>query len=191
MPASTMARRRRRRHGGCDDHPTRTGSPMRLLRPFASADTYRSLVFLVLALPLAGVVLALLIAGWTVTLVLAITPLVIFVLVGYRGAVGLVARVDAALARGLLGVEVEPPIASGGRWFWGRGKAVLADRSFWAQQAYLALRMAVGFALAVGLVALIGAALQALTYPVWYRWSNADVGSWHADTLGRALLFVP
>ena len=88
---------------------------MRLLRPFARGDTYRSLVFLLAALPVAAVVLALLIAGWTTTLVLAITPLVIFVLVGYRGAVGLVARVDAALARGLLGVETEPPISSGGQ----------------------------------------------------------------------------
>ena len=129
---------------------------MRLLRPFARGDTYRSLVFLLAALPLAAVVLALLIAGWTTTLVLAITPLVIFVLVGFRGAVGLVARVDAALARGLLDVETRPPISSGGQWFWGRGKAVLADGSFWRQQAYLAIRMTAGFAIAVGLVSLLG-----------------------------------
>ena len=88
---------------------------MRLLRPFVRAETYRSLVFLLAALPLAAVVLALLIAGWTTTLVLAITPLVIFVLVGFRACVGLVARVDAALRAGLLGVEAEPPISSGGR----------------------------------------------------------------------------
>ena len=68
-----------------------------------------------------------LIVGWTATVVLAITPLVIFVLVGFRGATGLVARVDAALARGLIGVDVRPPISSGGSWFWGRGRAVLAD----------------------------------------------------------------
>jgi signal transduction histidine kinase len=164
---------------------------MRLLRPFARGDTYRSLVFLVAALPLAAVVLALLIAGWTATLVLAITPLVILVLVGFRTAAGLVARVDAALARGLLGVDTGPPISSGGQWFWGRGKAVLTDASFWKQQVYLVLRMTAGFAIAVGLVSLIGAALQAITYPITYRWSSAEIGAWHADTLGRALLFLP
>src|SRR4051794_28182237 len=158
---------------------------MRLLTPFARGDTYRSLAFLLAALPVAAVVLALLIAGWTTTLVLAITPLVVFVLVGYRAAVGFVARADAALARGLLGVESESPISSGGRWFWGRGKAVLVDRSFWSQQAYLALRMTAGFAIAIGLIALLGGAVQALTYPITYRWSSADFGSWHADTLGR------
>src|SRR4051794_20044472 len=164
---------------------------MRLLTPFARGDTYRSLAFLLAALPVAAVVLTLLIAGWTATLVLAITPLVVFVLVGYRAVVGLVSRVDAALARGLLGVDVDPAMSSGGRWFWGRGKAVLFDGSFWRQQAYLALRMTAGFALAVALVAFLGGAVQALAYPTTYRWSSAEFGSWHADTLGRALLFVP
>ena len=45
---------------------------MRLLRPFARGATYRSLAFLLAAVPVAAAVLALLIAGWTTTLVLAI-----------------------------------------------------------------------------------------------------------------------
>src|SRR5262245_33216004 len=118
-----------------------TVDAVRLLRPFAQAGTYRTLAFLLAAVPVAAAVLALMLAGWITTVLLAITPLVIFVLVGFRGATGLLARVDAALARGLLGVDVRPPISSGGSWFWGRGRAVLADRSFWAQQAYLAIRM--------------------------------------------------
>jgi signal transduction histidine kinase len=68
---------------------------------------------------------------------------------------------------------------------------VLLDRSFWSQQAWLALRMTVGFAVAVAMVSLLGVAAEGLTYPIWYRWSSAEIGSWHADTLGRALLFVP
>ena len=51
--------------------------------------------------------------------------------------------------------------------------------------------MTFGFAVAVAVASLLGGALQALTYPIWYRWSSAEIGSWHADTLGRALLFVP
>jgi signal transduction histidine kinase len=164
---------------------------MRILAPFVRGDTYRSLAFLLAAVPVAAAVLALLIAGWTTTVVLAITPLVVFVLVGFRGATGLLARVDAALARSLLGDDVRPPISSGGQWFWGRGKAVLADGGFWRQQVYLAVRMTLGFAVAVGIASLLGGGLQALTYPIWYRWSSTDIGSWRADTLGQALLFVP
>jgi signal transduction histidine kinase len=164
---------------------------MRPLAPFARADTYRSLAFLLAAVPVAAAALAVLVAGWTATVVLAITPLVILVLVAFRGAAGLLAAVDAALARGLLGVDVRPPVTSGGSWFWGRGGAVLGDRSFWAQQAYLVVRMIVGFVVAVGLASLLGVAAGGLSYPIWYRWAPADIGSWHADTLGRALLFVP
>src|SRR5262245_42734976 len=161
---------------------------MRLLSPFVQGKTYRSLLFLVAAVPVAAAVLALLIAGWTTTLVLVITPLVVPVLVVFRGGIGLLARADAALAANLLGVETHPPISSGGRWFWGRGKEVVVDASFWRQQAYLVVRMVAGFAVAVGVVSLLGGALQAITYPIWYRWSSADLGSWHADTLSRALL---
>jgi signal transduction histidine kinase len=165
-------------------------SAMRLLTPFARSQTYRTLLFLVMAVPVAAVTLGLFIAGWTSIAVLAITPLVIFLLVGFRGAVGLVARADAVMARNLLGVDVTPPFSSGGRWFWGKGKAVLADPSFWKQQAYLAIRMVGGFAVAVGIVSLIGGALQAITYPIWYRWSSADIGAWHADTFAASLVFL-
>ena len=162
---------------------------MRLLTPFARSQTYRSLLFLVMAVPMAAVALGLFIAGWVTTAVLAITPLVIPLLVGLRGATGLLARGDAVLAKSLLGVDVEPPISSGGRWFWGKGKAVLVDPSFWKQQAYLAIRMVGGFAVAVGIVALIGGALQAIAYPISYRWSSAEIGSWHADTFASSLVF--
>ena len=65
------------------------------------------------------------------------------------------------------------------------------DPAFWRQQAYLLLRMTVGFAVAVGELSLIAAALGWITLPIWYRWTDNDYGSWHVDTLGRALLFVP
>ena len=159
--------------------------------PLFQAQTYRNLLFLVAGIPIAAVVLGLVIAGWTSIAVLAITPLVVPVLLGYRGAVGLVARGDASLARSLLGITAGPPVSSAGRGFWGRAKAVLLDPSFWRQQAYLLLRMTLGFAFAVGELTLIAAAAGALTLPIWYRWSAPEYGSWHADSLGRALLHVP
>jgi hypothetical protein len=131
------------------------------------------------------------IAGWTTIAVLAITPLVVPVLVGYRGAVGQLARADAKLARSLLDVTVEPPTSSGGQWFWGRAGAVLVDQSFWRQQTYLVLRMVVGFALAVAELSLIAIATGWITFPVWYRWTDTSLGSWQFDTPGRSLVFVP
>ena len=108
---------------------------MSIIRPLFQAQTYRNLLFLVAGIPIAAVVLGLVIAGWTSIAVLAITPLVVPVLLGYRGAVGLVARGDASLARSLLGTTAGPPVSSAGRGFWGRAKAVFLDPSFWRQQA--------------------------------------------------------
>ena len=51
----------------------------------------------------------------------------------------------------LLGTSLRPPVASPGpRGFWRRGGNVLGDAAFWRQQAYLLLRLSLGFALAVG-----------------------------------------
>jgi signal transduction histidine kinase len=160
-------------------------------RPLVQAQTYRALLFIAAGIPIAAVVLGVLIAGWTSIAVLAITPLVVPILLGYRGVVGLLARTDAALARSLLGTDAGPPVSSAGRGFWGRAKAVFLDPAFWRQQAYLVLRMTLGFAVAVGELSLIAAAFGWITMPIWYRWTDNNYGSWHVDSLGRAFLFVP
>jgi hypothetical protein len=159
-------------------------------RPLFQARTYRDLLFVAAAIPVAALVLAVVVAGTTAIAVLAITPLVVPVLVGYRGAIGLLARADAGLSRSLLGVKAEPPISSEGQWFWGRAKAVLVDESFWRQQAYLVLRLGVGFALAVVELSLIALGAWWITYPAWYRWAEMNLGSWQFDTFGRSLLFL-
>jgi signal transduction histidine kinase len=51
--------------------------------------------------------------------------------------------------------------------------------------------MTVGFAGAVAELSLIAVGFGCITLPIWYRWADNDYGSWHVDTLGRALLFVP
>jgi signal transduction histidine kinase len=161
------------------------------IRPLYQAQTYRSLLFLAAGIPIAAFVLGLVIAGWTSIAVLAITPLVVPLLIGYRALVGVLARGDAKLARSLLGVRPDPPAWSEGTGFWGRAKAVVLDPTFWRQQGYLLVRMTLGFAFAVAELTLIAAAGAALTLPIWYRWSAPEYGSWHADTLVRALLHVP
>jgi Putative sensor len=74
----------------------------------------RTLAFLVAAPPVGALALAVLIAGWVVVSVLAITPLGVPALVSFRAAVGGVARLDAKLANRLLGTSVRPPLRSPG-----------------------------------------------------------------------------
>jgi signal transduction histidine kinase len=155
--------------------------------------TLTTLIFLLAVVPLAGIGLAALIAGWVLVATLAITPLVVPALVAFRVAVGGVARLDAELANALLGTSAQPPVTSPGPGgFWRRGLNVLRDAAFWRQQAYLLVRLSVGFGIAVAEWALIAASLGLVAMPIWYRWTNFRLfGEWPVDTLGRALVCVP
>jgi signal transduction histidine kinase len=162
------------------------------------SEKLRTLVFLLAAVPVGALALAVLIAGWVVVPLLAITPLVVPALVGFRAGVGGIARLDGAIANGTLGTSVRSPLRSPGpRGFWRSGLNVLSDGAFWRQQAYLLLRQTVGLGVAVAELSLLATSLGALTLPIWYRWSAEGsspfprVGSWHADTLARSLYGVP
>ena len=157
----------------------------RILRPLFSPETYRALAFYVVELVLGTVGFTLLIAGWVVTLVFAITPLVVPLLIGLRVGVGLLARAEAAAARGLLGIVVDPPVSTEGSGFWSRGVNVLRDRAFWKQQAHLL----VAWPKALVPLTLVWWAFELLTLPVWYRWiESGDVfGFLEIDSFAEAL----
>jgi signal transduction histidine kinase len=152
-----------------------------------------TLLFLLAAVPVGAVALAVLIAGWVVVAVVSITPLVVPALVAFRTAVGALARLDAELARELLGTSVTPPTRSAGPpGFWRKAGNVLYDDTFWKQQAYLLVRLTVGFGLAVAAWALLAASLGLVAMPAWYWTTDVQIAdSWHVDSLGRALLCVP
>ena len=153
----------------------------------------RTLLFLLASIPIAALGLGVLIAGWVTVSVLAITPLAVPALVAFRAAVGGVARLDAEIANSLLGTTARPAHRSpGGRGFWRAGRNVLADGAFWRQQAYLLVRLSLGFAAAVAEWSVLAASLGLVSLPIWYRWTDVQVvDGWHVRTLGRALLAVP
>jgi signal transduction histidine kinase len=152
----------------------------------------RTLLFLLASVPLAALAFGVLLAGWIVISVLAITPLGVPALVGFRAAVGAVAWLDAELSNRLLGTSARPALRSPGpSGFWQSGLNVLRDAAFWRQQAYLLASLPLGFGGAVVAWSLLAASLGSLTLPIWYRWNAPELGSWHVDTLGRALLGVP
>jgi signal transduction histidine kinase len=163
----------------------------RLVQPLREAATYRSLLFLGSAWVTGSVALAVLIAGWSLTASVLITPLVIPVVLGFRAAVGALARVEASLARELLGVEVRAGRTSSVKGFWARGEAVLKDRRFWREQAYLGLRIVVGWPFATLVLALFFNSLLLIGMPIYYRWTNPDFGIGRTDTLQKAVLVMP
>jgi signal transduction histidine kinase len=153
----------------------------------------RTLLFLLAAVPVGALALALLIAGWIAVPLLAITPLVVPALVVFRSSVGGLARADAELARELVGSSAQPAASSRGpAGFWHRAGNVLRDQSFWSQQAYLLLRLSVGFTLAVFEWTLLVASLGLVTLPAWYWTTDVQLlDGRHVDTFGRALLWCP
>jgi signal transduction histidine kinase len=160
----------------------------RLLKPFVSPDTYRALLYYLATLGLGTAAFALLIAGWTTTLVFAITPLVVPLLIGLRAGVGLLAQAEASLARDLLGADTRPAASTAGTGFWGRGFNVLKDPAFWKQQAHLL----VAWPIALIALTVLSFALQLVTLPIWYRWvDSADVfGRSNVDTFAETLPFL-
>ena len=165
----------------------------RLVAPVVDARTYRGLAFLLTGLPLAIVAFTVLVTGWALVLGLAIvTPLAIVVLIGLRLVVGALAIAESFLARKLLGTATSPAFGwSEGNGFWRRGLNVLVGPAFWKQQAYLVLRVVLGFPFAVLELALLSIAVQALAAPLTYRWDDIELGIGTVDTLGEALLLLP
>jgi signal transduction histidine kinase len=159
----------------------------RVFRPFADPDTYWAFVYYLGTVVLGSLGLALLIAGWTITIALSITPLVVVVLIGFGLAVGYLAAAEGGLARGLLDVNVRPAVGVSGTGFWGRGFAVLRAETFWKQQAHLFLAWLV----AVVALAPFSLGFQTLAIPFYYQAvDGADLFGWTIDTFGEALLAV-
>jgi signal transduction histidine kinase len=151
----------------------------------------RSFAYLASALVMGTLGFGLLLAGWLVVGLLAFTPFSAPALIAFRWSVGCLAEVEARLAR-LVGVDVgRQRRSSGGAGYWGRAKAVLADRSFWRQHGTIVARTILGWPLAVAAVSLVASAVYFVFLPVYYRWVDFHVGSFDVDTLGKALLGIP
>jgi signal transduction histidine kinase len=160
-----------------------------LLTPFVRPETYRSLLYYLATVVLGSIGLALLIAGWTISLVFAITPLVIPLLIGFRLGVGALAGAEAGLARKLLGTTVTPSVDTKAAGFWGRGFAVLRDDAFWKQQAHLLA----GWVIALVALVPFSLGVQMLAIPFYYDAVDGLDVFWRSnvDTLSEALEFVP
>ena len=156
-----------------------------LLLPFISSDTYRALLFYLVTLGLGVAGFTLLLAGWPVTLALAITPLVVPLLIALALAIAALAQAEAFLVRELLGTETRSAPAARGSGFWGRGFSVLRHSAFWKQQVHLLI----SWPIALVPLALLSLALQLISVPIWYRWVNGADIFWRSnvDTFAETL----
>ena len=165
---------------------------MNPLQALVDRRTYRALLYLLTAVALAPVTFGLLLAGWLATLLLAVTPASVPVLIGFRWAVRQLAAAEAWLARELLGSQARlEPLPPRGRGFWAAGKAVLADPAFWRQQVFLVVRMVLGSAAAIGEFSVIAVGGGLVALPLYYHHSNTDFGFVKIDSLGKALACEP
>jgi signal transduction histidine kinase len=165
---------------------------MIVVRPLVERRTYRDLLFLLSGTALAGVWLALLVAGYVAACVLAVTPLLVPVLIAFRVLVWSGARVETALARELLDVDVGVgALRAGGRGYFGRIRGILGDGAFWREQVYLFVRMTLGFATGVAAAAATAGSLAMVAMPAWYWSLHPYVATWRIYTLREALACVP
>jgi signal transduction histidine kinase len=163
-----------------------------LVSPFARAETYWRLLYGVSALPLGIVTMVVLFAGWGLTVGLAITPLVVPLFIGLWFVVRQLAQTEAFLVRRLLGADVSLPSQWTEGGFWRRLGHAFTDGAFWKQQAYLLLRVGLGWPLAILQLSLVASGLWFLGLPIYYRWlGEGDVFGRTVDTLPEALAFVP
>ena len=181
--AAAASRRSRPAAGG---RLRRALEPLARQRPTGRCSSCSS------ALPLGALGLAVLIAGWTLRAVLAITPLVVPAArrlpappsAGARAARG-GARRDAARRTGASAAHA----LAGGRRLLARGPERRSPTGVLAPAGVprsCARRSAA--ALAIAELSLLAASLGLLVaLPVCYRWTDAELGSWRIDTLGRAL----
>lgn len=160
-----------------------------IIGPLGRPGTYGSLAYLASGLPLGVAWFVILVVGYALGFGLIITLVGIPILLGMVHVTAVLATVERHLAGALLGTEITSaarPLRGG---LVARLRGWAADPARWRELVYLVLRATVGVAAAIGVIALVGAALSMLTYPAYY-WTGSGtvVGDWRSDSLGTAIV---
>jgi len=164
-----------------------------IVRNLVDPTTYRRIAYLLTALVLGPVWFAALVTGWSLTVGLAVTPLVIPMLLVLAFMTRGFAAVEAMLARTLLDVDAHAPSArpaGPGFWGWLRGQF---SPSLWRAQAYLLIRWFVGFPVAIAVLVALSCAIGTLAWPTWVPFvhGGTNIGFWRPHTFAQSLVGVP
>jgi len=177
---------------------TRAGTDT--LRDFAGVvtdrQTYRNLLYLILAFPLGVVYWMLLTIGFGFGAVLSLVGIGIAILLGTVVAVRGIAVFERTLAEELLGLDLgTPDEATPAGGLLSRLRAALEAPSTWRALGFLLLKLWIGI-LGIVLVALLATAISLVTAPLRYPHEtelievNSQPITWTIDTVPEAGLAV-
>jgi len=159
-------------------------------------QTYRNLLYLLLAFPLGILYFVVLTTGLVLGIGLLVTllgiPLLIAVVIGSRR----LATVERVLANELLGLSIEGPDdwdTGAGEGIWPRAKACLLARSTWIGLLYLFVKLPIGIVSFTLVVTALTVSFGLLTAPLTYTLveEGIQLGIWTIDTFPEAIVAVP
>lgn len=173
----------------------RTDERYGTFRVAADPQTYRNVLYLLLAFPLGTFYFVFLVTGITVGVGLIVVALVgIPILIGVVIASRTFMVFERSLASALLGTDI-PPIAvmpaAAGSW-WARLTALRRDRVTRTGMAYLLLKFPVGIATFTAAVTLISTSVGLAAAPA-YMWTSGELnwGDWTFDPFLWSWILVP
>lgn len=168
-----------------------------VLGAVVDGQTYKNLLYLVLAFPLGLLYWSILTFGFVFGLFLTIFAVGIAILVATVAAARVLAQFERWLANRLLTVDLEEPDdRPPSEGTWSSVRAILDAPSTWRGIGFLTLKLWVGIFGLVLLASLVNV-LDLLTAPIRYPYSvefgtvNEQPVVWSIDTLPEAVLAVP
>lgn len=135
----------------------------------AKPQTYKNLLYLILAFPLGMAYYVILMVGFTLGIGLSILVIGLGVLLGTVIGVRYLASFERRLANGLLGTAIATPadVKTAGLGVVGTAKAYLKASSTWRGLGFVVLKFWVGILSFVLLVTFLGTAVELVLVPVF------------------------
>lgn len=165
-----------------------------IVAPLVDPQTYKNLVYFVLAFPLGMVYSFILGFGFLFGLGLSIVLLGLGLLIGLLFVIRALAGFERWLANGLLGVSIDPPAdGNTGEGVRSAIVACLAAESTWRGLGFLVLKLWTGIVgvfllFAFATVASMLSAIVSLPHVIEFGEVNGDPVTWTVETLPEAAL---
>lgn len=167
-----------------------------ILGVVADKQTYKNLLYLLLAFPLGLFYYTFLTIGLTVGAVLTIVAVGVGIVFLTVLCARVVAEFERKLANALLDTEIRAPAdIEDVTGKWAKARAYIEAESTWRSLGYLAVKFWVGIFGFVLVVVLLGSAIELLTAPldstIVFGTVNSQEIAWSVDTVPEMLLAVP
>ena len=158
--------------------------------PATDTQTYRNLLYLLLAFPLGMAYFIFLIFGLSVGAGLAIVFVGIPILIGVLFACWGLGSFERLMARSMLHLTIpSPQHQASAPGLWPKLKALFGDTSTWKSLFYLMLKFPFGVAVFVVLVTVFSLSGALILAPLTYGKLRMDFGLWQVDTKDEATVW--